>query len=42
MTPGAFETYDSLPEQMKQQLLHRMPELVNSGSRIRDLKRQLG
>lgn len=34
----ATETYDKFPEQMKQQLFHRMPELVKSEDRIRDLR----
>lgn len=35
-----FDRYDTLPPQMKQQMLHRMPELVQSGDRIRDLQRE--
>lgn len=35
----ATDTYDQLPEPMKQQLLHRMPEVVKSEDRIRELRR---
>lgn len=37
-----FNFYDSLPPQMKEQMLHRMPELVDRGNAIRSLVRQMG
>jgi hypothetical protein len=38
-----FEFYDNaLSPQMKQQMLHRMPELVRSEDKIREYRQQLG
>lgn len=42
MSRDQFNFYDSLPPQMKQQMLHRMPELVDRGNVIRGLKGQMG
>lgn len=39
--PSQFEFYDNLPDTMKKQMFHRMPELVRSSpDRIRELQRQ--
>ena len=42
MSREQFDFYDDLPPQMKQQMLHRMPELVDRGNAIRTLKAQMG
>jgi hypothetical protein len=39
--PSDFDFYDDLPEQMKEQMLHRMPELVQAPDRIRQLRKEL-
>lgn len=37
--PWDFQRLDALPEKMKTQMMNRMPELVRSGDRIRELRR---